>query len=186
MFSPLLDNEAFTGLEVCGIVAGFILGSEKGNPFFKELLDCYNGQHYIIGSGVYNMFLIPDILTKMLRKYGMTNENKIQNLGRITVYPVEYFCPYIPHIKEHNFFTEDTMAIHHYTGTWTKITNEREARYYQHLAAYRKKFGKTLGTVFALLQHTGLSKTIGIVWSKLTRKFRRLMYVLKSRYQSLI
>ena len=171
-FDPLLENEAFAGFEDYGRIGTCILGSEKGNPIFKEILDYYESRHFIIGSGVYDTTPNPEIITPILKKYGLTSENKIQNLGRITVYPIEYFCPYIPYIKEHNFFTENTMANHHFSGTWTKASNEREARYKKHLEAYRKIFGRNLGKVFALLHHAGLSKTISVLRQKLTRKFR--------------
>ena len=172
-FDPLLENEAFTGFEDYGRVAAGILGSEKGNPLFKEFLDYYEGRQFIIGDGVYDIAPIPELMTRTLKKYGLTAENKIQHLGRITVYPIEYFYPYIPYIKEHNFFSENTIANHHYSGTWTKASNEREERYKKHIATYQKIFGKNIGRVFALLQHAGLSKTIGIVRQKLSRKFRR-------------
>ena len=171
-FDPLLKNEAFTGFEDYGRIAAWIFGSEKGNPLFKEFLDYYEGKHFIIGGGVYDTTPNPEIITPILKKYGLTSENKIQNLGRITVYPIDYFCPFDPNVKEHNFFTENTMANHHFNGAWTKVSNEREGRYKKHLEAYRKIFGKNLGKVFALLHHAGLSKTVSMIWRRLTRKFR--------------
>ena len=172
-FDPLLENEAFTGFEDYGRVAAGILGSEKGNPIFKELLDYYKGRHFIIGSGVYDTVPMPELITRTLKKYGLTAENKIQNLGRITVYPIEYFYPFIPYIKEHNFFTENTVANHHYSGTWLKASNEREERYKKSLAAFRKIFGKNLGKLFAMIKHAGFFKSIAFAVRKLISKYKR-------------
>ena len=172
-FDPLLKNEAFTGFEDYGRIAAWIFGSEKGNPLFKEFLDYYEGRHFIIGDGVYDTIPNPDIITPILKKYGLTAENKIQNLGRITVYPIEYFCPYIPYIKEHNFFTENTMANHHFNGAWLKASNEREERYTKSLAAFRKIFGKNLGKLFAMIKHAGFFKSIAFAVRKLISKYKR-------------
>ena len=172
-FDPLLKNKAFTGFEAPGRIAAWIFGSEKGNPLFKEFLDYYEGKHFIIGNGVYDTTPNPDIITPILKKYGLTSENKIQNLGRITVYPIDYFCPFVPYIEGHNFFTENTMANHHFNGAWLKASNEREALYRKHLAAYRKIFGKDLGKLFAMIRHAGLFKSLAFAVQKLIKRFRK-------------
>lgn len=180
-FDSLLDNEAFTGFEDYGRIAAWIFGSEKGNPLFKELLDYYEGRHFIIGDGVYDMTPNPEPITRTLRKYGLTAENKIQNLGRITVYPMEYFCPFNPYRKGNDCFTEATMANHHFNGTWLKISNEREERYKRHLKTYQRIFGRRIGNLLTNCQHVGIFKTLYKVLRKLARKFKGVIVRCKGK-----
>ena len=122
-FDTLLDNEAFTGCENNGIVAAGVLGSEKRNPIFKELLDYYDGKHFILGRGFYNTTPIPELMTKTLIKYGLTSDNRIQRLAHITVYPMEYFYPFNPYRDSGDCFTKNTYTNHHYSASWLNISN---------------------------------------------------------------
>ena len=170
-FDSLLDNEAFTGFENKGRIAAWIFGSEKGNPLFKEFLEYYNGRHFILGRGYYDTTPNPVPITKTLIKHGLTSDNKIQRLEHITVYPMEYFCPFNPFRKGEDCFTENTYANHHFNGTWLKISNEREEQFKRDRERYKKIFGGRIGFLMVRIKHVGFFKTMAEI---LKKRFRRL------------
>ena len=159
-FDPLLDNKAFTGFEDTGRIAAWIFGSEQGNPLFQEFLDYYEGRHFTIGSGMYDQTPNPVPITRTLIKHGLTSDNKIQRLDRITVYPTEYFCPFNSYRKGPDCFTENTYANHHFSGTWLKISNEREEQFKKDSERYKRIFGARIGFLFARFKHVGFFKTL--------------------------
>lgn len=169
-FDDLLDDEAFTGFEDKGRIAAWIFGSEKGNPIFKEFLDYYNGRHFILGRGYYDTTPNPVPITKTLMKHGLTSDNKIQRLEHITVYPMEYFCPFNPYRKGYDCFTENTYANHHFNGAW-KILNECEEQFRKDSERYMKFFGRRIGFLFARFKHAGFFKTTAEI---LKKRFSRL------------
>ena len=63
------------------------------------------------------------ITARIFKKYGFTDENKIQKIADVTIYPPEYFCPKNYETGEINI-TENTYSIHHYDPSW--ITNNHK------------------------------------------------------------
>ena len=116
-FDSLLDNKAFSGIESGGRIAAWLFASEPGNPVFKELLSYYDDKSFLNDDG--SMDLTPNTIptTKILTKHGMVHANKQQNLGDITIYPEDYFCPKNPWTGKLTI-TENTFAIHHFAGAW--------------------------------------------------------------------
>lgn len=121
-FDPLLKNEAFTGFESADRIGVWLLGSEKGNPFFKELLDCYEGKHFLLTNGEMDLTPNPVILGPVFDKYGVQYNNEIQHLPNITIYPKEYFCPLDGSTGELNI-TRNSYAIHLFNGAWKETTD---------------------------------------------------------------
>ncbi len=145
-FDDLLDNKAFTCFEDSNGIAAWIFGSEKMNPLFKEFMDDYNGRRFVLGEGQYDMTPNPVPITKCLVKHGLQINGKYQKLDYITVYPMEYFCPFNPYRDGGDCFTENTYANHHFNGAWKKTSNEKEMRYKAKETKYQKIFGKKWGS----------------------------------------
>ena len=116
-FDDLLDNRAFTGFESGNRIGPWLIASEKGNPLIKELLDYYNGRHFCDENGTLDMTPNTVPVTKILSKYGLKPENKVQYLENITVYSEEYFCPKNPWTNKISM-TENTYAMHYFAGAW--------------------------------------------------------------------
>lgn len=169
----LLDNKAFTGFENEDAVAAWIFGSEKGNPIFKEFLDDYKGRRFILGNGFYDMTPNPVPITNIMLKHGLKLNGKLQKLDLITIYPVDYFCPFYPYRKE-LYFTENTYVNHHFHDTWLKVSNEREELFRKDTIHYRKIFGKKLGYFLVSIKYGGL-KAVPYLFDRYIRRFKQLL-----------
>lgn len=137
-FDDLLNNRAFTCFENQDWVAAWIFGSEAGNPLFKEFMDDYNDRHFVLEDGSYDMTPNPRPITKRLVEHGLQLINEKQELQYITIYPMDYFCPFNPMRVPKEIFTENTYANHHFSGAW----KTEEDQYYTKL---RAKFGYIKG-----------------------------------------
>ena len=71
-------------------------------------------------------------ISEILKKYGYVEEDKLQTIRGLTVFPSEVFCGYDGH-KRKIKITEKTVSVHHYTSSW--------------LPWYRK-VRKFLGTIY--------------------------------------
>ena len=108
-------------------------------------MDDYNGRRFVLGEGQYDMTPNPVPITKCLVKHGLQINGKYQKLDHITVYPMEYFCPFNPYRDGSTCFTENTYANHHFNGAWKNASNEKEMRYKAKETKYQKIFGKKWG-----------------------------------------
>lgn len=107
------------------VAPGLAMGAEAGNPFYKEMIDFYNSQNFYI-EGSLNLITIVQYTSDKLRAHGMIDEDKIQEVCGITIYPKDYFCP-IDHVNDMNI-TENTISIHHYAGSWLPKREKLKAR----------------------------------------------------------
>ena len=58
-----------------------IIGSEKGNPILKEMMDYYENEHFILPDGSLNYeFLAPDLIATKLERYGFRYKNECYEL----------------------------------------------------------------------------------------------------------
>lgn len=114
----LLTNSAFTGFESEKDVAMGIVGSERGGRWTKENLDVYKTRHFAKPDGSLDMTTIVKFNTDYLLSQGLRQDNSLQMIpGLITVYPRTFFYP-LYWKGNQTFFSEDTVAIHHYAGSW--------------------------------------------------------------------
>lgn len=114
----LLGEKAFTGFEDEFNVAAWIFGSEKGNPIFKELMDEYYNRKFIKENGEYDMTPNPKYVTECMVRHGLKlKQDTVQRLDNITVFPMEYFCPFNPYRRDKRF-TKNTYVNHYFNGAW--------------------------------------------------------------------
>jgi mannosyltransferase OCH1-like enzyme len=118
-FDDLLNtNICFSGFEDESHVApGLIFAGEKGCSIAKELMDVYSNINFINKDGTLNLTTVPKILTGILLKHGLQQNNSYQNIGCITVYPTDYFCPKSFKTGLLNI-TGNTYSIHHFKASW--------------------------------------------------------------------
>ncbi|GHU04983.1 glycosyl transferase [Spirochaetia bacterium] len=110
-FDDVLAKGAFMGLESIGnVAAGLGMGCNAGLGIIAEILEFYNNLHE-------NTKTVVGYVTDILRKHGFKDENKIQTIAGIVIYPIEYFCP-----KEYGTgvctISPVTHSIHHYAASW--------------------------------------------------------------------
>lgn len=127
----LLNLECFLGMEQPGKVAtGLGFGAVKGNEFIKENKEYYEKNSFISADGEFKKVICVEITSNLLINKGMKVSNTLQDIGKIRVFPTEYFCPLKLGTNKLNI-TKNTYSIHHYTASW-KSNNKliRKIGYY--------------------------------------------------------
>lgn len=113
-----LENKAFISFESeTQVNSGNIIACEKGNETIKKMLDEYNSISFYNNDGSFNTTPSPFYNTKALLNMGLIQNNTLQHLENITIYPTEYFCPKNLTTGE-LCLTQNSHAIHHFDGSW--------------------------------------------------------------------
>lgn len=134
-FNDLLDNKAFTGFESNQRMGVWLLASEKNNPIFKEMLECYTNRHFVDDFGNMDLTPNPVILSPIFQRHGIEFNNKYQKKELITIYPTEYFCPLNGSTGELNL-TNNSYAIHLFNGAWREKSDVEFSYYYKKFYLY--------------------------------------------------
>jgi mannosyltransferase OCH1-like enzyme len=118
----ILENDFFAGYEDEGTINFAILGCVPKHEIMKKLLEFYETEIWKS-----NMFLIPSILTELLkRQYG----NNLNNIKGLRIYSQDYFYPYRYNEKfTKTCITSNTCAIHWWSKTWGKNINVYYLKY---------------------------------------------------------
>jgi mannosyltransferase OCH1-like enzyme len=107
----LLTNTAFMGFEANDCIAVGIIGSIPGGEFVNVVLDCYKERPF-------SMLVQPRIISPILQDIGFELTGESQRAKDfLTVYSEDYFYPYSVYTRETRF-TENTVCLHHYEGSW--------------------------------------------------------------------
>ena len=158
-FDDLLENKAFTGFEDKDKIGAWLLASEPGNSLFKQFMDDYKGRKFILSDGKYDTLPNPFPITKRLLEHGLIKNGKLQRLDEITVYPIDYFCPFNPYREGDDCFTKNTYCSHHFEGEWLKHKTDKEKHYLEIDEKYIKILGKWLGPKvhkhISIIRHSG-------------------------------
>ncbi|MBW9145258.1 glycosyl transferase [Clostridium sp. CM027] len=127
-FNNLLELEGFVGFEDKELVSTAVIGSQKGNLLINEWLLTYNNRHFTV-NGKINSVTNVRVLTDILLKYGMKQNNQMQKLydNKLAIYPIEYFSPFKIGGKKPNI-TKDTISIHWFEGTWITLSHRIKIR----------------------------------------------------------
>ena len=159
---PLLVHKAFCGLEnVSGhelsISTGLGFGSEAGHEIIKAWRDMYDKLSFINQDGTVDLLTTPARTTSYLATLGFRQENCIQIIRDMVIYPTEYFSPMqygtdVPHI------TDKTYSIHHYADSWKTEEERLLANEWNRLS---QKYGERLaGWICTIRKEGGLLKFI--------------------------
>lgn len=116
----LLDNQAFMGFDASGesVASGLGLGAEEHFPLYREMLqEIYGKRVFKLGIGDYDTTPCPRLTDDFLKKRGLLQNNCIQNVMGLTIYPSEWLCP-IDDVTGDFCTTENTHSIHHFHASW--------------------------------------------------------------------
>jgi len=144
---PFLNHEFFIGLEYNNDFEPAIFGAIPHHPLLTELLNYYLNRSFIKSNGVQDIKPLPTIFNETVAKrYGFKPNGKMQfiNTEAIAIYPCDYFSPkniYFKEIKR----TVNTVAIHHFDGSWFQKNRKYILKQILHQALYRLG-GKSLHT----------------------------------------
>lgn len=129
----LVDYSAFMGCEIDGredkienrslkvnivVSPGLGMGSERGNPFLKKMLECYQNLAFVDEDGKLNLKTIGAYTTESLMDYGMQDQKGIQYIYGIMILPKEYFNPFNNNTGNLEI-TDNTRSIHWYNQSWS-------------------------------------------------------------------
>lgn len=158
-FDDILGQGSFMGCEIDGklsesdnvdtgiaVAPGLGIAANPGLGIYKEILDFYKNQNFLLKSGEYNLETVVSYTTQILLKYGMKNIKGIQKVNEITIFPKEYFNP-LNSLTGELELTENTHSIHWYTMSWlssnqkirTKITRLFHRIFGENCFAFLKK-----------------------------------------------
>lgn len=146
---PFLGNHGFFGFEKEDAVSTAIIAAEKDLPCIADLLHGYDNRHFVQSDGTLDMHTNVVDITRYFTARGLLLNNELQNIDGMMFYPMDYFCPMDNRTYELHT-TENTCAIHHFTGTWiddkTKLRNRRIKKLLgpkltAKIVALRKKLG---------------------------------------------
>lgn len=153
----LLSNKAFMGYGCTGGVAtGLGFGAESGLKIIRELRDYYDKVPFVNEDGSYNTAPCVKYQTEYLLEHGMVDENILQNVEDITIYPKEYLCP-MDYSTGALTITENTYSIHHYESShWSKRARNGNLR----MRRAQKNYGK-MG--FYIYSHSRLARVLDMV-----------------------
>ena len=123
---PLLSHPAYFGFESDKYInLGHSFGAEAGNPFLLELMQDYEGRHFLKPDGSFDITPSPQINTEIFKRRGILCNNTYQEIpGLAVIYPTEYFCP-LGYYTGKLVVTKNTYSIHHYMASWQTKKQKR-------------------------------------------------------------
>lgn len=114
----LLSLNGFMGTEYGRYInTGLGFGAKNNHPFIEILMNDYLPLTFPENHSDLENIACPRLTTAAFKKYGYKNNNEIQTIERITIFPEEYFCPINGQTYEMHI-TENTYSIHHYDASW--------------------------------------------------------------------
>lgn len=148
-FDNILKNGGFMGSENPNVTTSTIqvnpgLGCaiEKGNEFYKEVLQDYEKSSFLNEDGSLNLYTIVNRTTDHLKNHGLQNSMDVQKICGFTVYPAEYFCPINMETGKMEK-TKNTYSIHRYAASWeSKSSIFRGKVYFLINRIFSEKFAK--------------------------------------------
>lgn len=134
----ILTHEAVSGFETTNLIPTGLMASEKGSKIIGELLDEYQSRQFINPDGTLNTTTNVIYITETLKKYGLKLNNEYQTVAGFTFYPHDYLCP--KSVKDGKIYlTDNTIAIHHFAGSWHSPWRNKARNIIVKLGGYRLK-----------------------------------------------
>lgn len=173
----IAKNGPFLGCETMllshpAINPGLGMGTETQLPIYREILDAYEGVHFLKSDGTPDLTTVVDRTTAIFEKHGFVPADVPQKVADVMVYPPRYFSPLDMATGLMNV-VEDTRSIHHYDGSWVGDTETHGKELRWELC---QKHGKTIGQILwvvsysaYILRHDGF----GVFWEKVKKKLKR-------------
>lgn len=142
-FNDLLHLPYFMGKETHNSIEAAVMGTEKGNPLFKEMLTYYHDRHFN-ENGVFDTTTMPNLLEKKINDCFSINE--ISSLSQfhgdpkiLNIFPSDWFSPKSYATGEINK-TDNTYSIHHFEGSWFTKKQKRKLKIIKIKTSIKTKF----------------------------------------------
>lgn len=179
---PFLNNHAFSGFENESHIPTGIIAAEKRNSWIKLLLDDYKERHFLVnGDKKYNDFDLTtnvETITNITQKYyNLHLNNSYQDLGDVIFYPQDYFCPKDFESGKLLAYSENTVAIHHFSGSWITPV---ERNLLIHTKQVKRKYGSVAAKIYKNVEQFKTAYTMGnrkgmlhLLLNKVKKKLKR-------------
>ncbi len=116
IYEPNKFGEVNPGLGIAA-APGLGIAAAPGLRLYEEILEYYNGIHFLMPDGSLNQKTVVAYTTEVLLANGLKDTNEIQQVGGVWIYPKEYFCP-MDNSTGKLVITEKTVSIHWYSKSW--------------------------------------------------------------------
>lgn len=118
-YDDLLVLSGFTGYEGSKYMPPVTgtLASQAGGEWVKEQLEAYNGIHFRLKDGSYDMKTNTVRISEIMKAEGFIQNGEKQVFKDMHIFPVEYFCP--RQTTGEVLITSDTYCDHHFMGSWS-------------------------------------------------------------------
>lgn len=114
----LTGFKTFFGFENSSKILTGIEGTEKNCGVFERIFNYYTKAHFLLSDGTIDATPSPVVITKILKQYGLVENNKYQMLeSEIHIFPSDYFSPKDGGTRIIKL-TPNTYAIHHFSASW--------------------------------------------------------------------
>lgn len=120
---------------------GLGFGAEAKNTIIKSMLDDYENSSFIKKDGSFDTTSCPIRNTKTLSKYNYINNNEIQDISGLIIYPSEYFCP-MDHVTGKINVTDKTISIHRFAASWISPWQKIKKNIKRVILNYEEKLNK--------------------------------------------
>lgn len=100
-----------------GVAAGLGLAAESGMEIYRDLINLYSTTDFVSADGQKDANNVVTHVTRLLISKGFQNVPSIQKVAGVTIYPIDYFCPF-DFDNGKLTVTANTRSIHHYSGSW--------------------------------------------------------------------
>lgn len=180
-FEDIIRNGSFMGTEygkngTFNVAPGLGLYAEPGNKIYKKVIDAYMDRHFILPDGAHDKTTVVTFVNKIMKQYGFNeNDEAIQNVNGLWIYPPEYFCP-LSNLNGELNITKNSKSIHHYQGSW--LTDD-EIKVFRIKRYFTNKGLGSIGEVTSLpYTVVGMIKNIGIR-NTINRALNHIIYKTK-------
>lgn len=153
--------EAISGFESDTEIPTGLMGSIPHQKMIEELLKEYESVHFITKAGGLDLTTNVVRITNACTRYGFTPNNTLQTVNGFTFLPKDYLCPK-DHATGRITRTKNTIAIHHFNGSWQTDEDRCAKRVASLFPNYiPRKVVTALARVIAVVKYRGVSGLVG-------------------------
>lgn len=99
------------------VAPGLGFAVEPGDMICEKMLESYSHAHFELADGELDQKTVVERLTDILLDEGLKQNDGLQEVVGLTIYPADFFNPKDYGTGKINI-TENTRAIHHFAGSW--------------------------------------------------------------------
>lgn len=129
-----------------------IIAAEKSTSWVNDILGMYKERRFL-NNGEMDLTTNVEFISKQFIKWGLCVGGQRQTVNDVVIYPSVYFSPKSWGTGKYHI-TEDTVAIHHFAGSWHSRTTRILSHFLSNktiikIAPYKEKIHKAIKNVLS-------------------------------------